>query len=129
MGRLSLSLATQLLVGNHFLKMYSYYKSRYLLKRNSSLSTNGQTRLLSFYYYKNVFFNFRIFDESLNMHRYPNFSALGDCPSPKNARGQLLLPGYANIYGALLLDIFRPIYRMTLIDIRHKKFFFYSTKE
>ncbi len=47
------------LVGNHFLKTYSYCKSQYLLKRNSSLSTNRQARSFSLYYYTNVLSTFK----------------------------------------------------------------------
>ncbi len=65
-------------MGNHFFKTYSHSKSQYLLKRNSSPSTNRQARSLPLYYFTNVFFNFQIFDESWNMHSYQNFSTLGN---------------------------------------------------
>jgi hypothetical protein len=39
-------------LGNHFLKTYSPYKSQYLLKRNSCPSTNRQVRSLSLYYFR-----------------------------------------------------------------------------
>jgi len=50
-----------------------------LLKRNSPSSTNRQARSLSLYYVMNVFFNFQIFDESSNMHRYQAFLAWRNC--------------------------------------------------
>jgi hypothetical protein len=68
-------------MGNHSLKTHSYYKSRYLLTTNSSLSTNRQVRSLSLSYFTNVFFNFQIFEESSNMHRYQDLSVSSNCYS------------------------------------------------
>jgi hypothetical protein len=67
------------LVGNHSLKTYSHYKSQYLLKRNSSSSTNKQARSFSLYYFTNVYFNFHVFEESSNMYRYQDLPTLDNC--------------------------------------------------
>ncbi len=68
-------------MGNHSLKTYSYYKSQFLLKSNSSVSTKRTARSLSLYYFTNV--NCQIFDESSNIHRYLDLSALGNCSLKK----------------------------------------------